>query len=86
MARVQGDASQLSCPRRQEVALPGWEILPSPLLPGRDCRAGPAHETKIRSFSQAELQPEEPSAKCPYPMTSSLLRNLCSKLLLADLT
>lgn len=65
MVWAQGDASQLSCPRRQEVALPGWEILPSPLPPVRDCRSGPAHETKIRSFSQAELQPEKPSAKCP---------------------
>ena len=64
MVWVQGTTSQLSCPWRQEVALPDWEILPSPLLSVHDCRSGPAHETTIRSFSQAELQPEKPLTKC----------------------
>lgn len=50
---VQGAASHLLCPGRQEAILPDWEMLPFPLMSAHDCRSGPAHETRIGSFSQA---------------------------------
>lgn len=53
MVWVQGPASQLSCPGRQEVILPDREMLPFPLLSVHDCKSSPAHETRIVSFSQA---------------------------------
>lgn len=53
MVWVQGAASQLSCPGRQEVILPDRDMLPFPLLSVCDCKSSPAHETRIVSFSQA---------------------------------
>lgn len=53
MVWAQGAASQLFCLGRQEVLLPDWEMLPFPLMSAHDCKSGPAHETRIRSFSQA---------------------------------
>lgn len=53
MVWAQGAASHLFCLGRQEVLLPDWEMLPFPLMSAHDCKSGPAHETRIRSFSQA---------------------------------